>query len=302
MKLGIMGLGNIGQKAFLPIYITMHDRIDWVVYSRDLEKGSKLKEQYHFNTIMCDLDAFVSSGIEGVFIHTPTHTHFDTISKFLKKGIHVYVDKPLSEDLDEVASLYALARENNAHLFVGFNRRFAPMYQRLKAIPNKTMIVVQKNRARTQQDAKFAIFDMMSHVVDTALYLMDEPILNSNIHTHTLDGILQHATLTLQTKTTTVLAIMNMQSGAHTERVEVMSHDGHYVVENMDSCLIQTPASKTLESFGDWTPTLDKRGFKNMIEAFIETIQNNDNTTSTESSVCLTHDLLNQIYESTKEN
>lgn len=297
MKLGIMGLGNIGQKAFLPIYITMNNKVDWVIYSRDASKGKHLQDQYNFKNIETDFESFLNSGIEAVMIHTPTHTHYDSILPFLKKGIHVYVDKPLSEDLQEMDRLYACAKENECILFVGFNRRFAPMYQKLKQLNDKTMIIVQKNRANTMQHPKFALFDMMSHVVDTALYLSDEPITSHTIQTHVDEDVLCHVTLTMQTKNTTVIAIMNMVSGAHTERVDVMCQAGHYSVDNMDSLTIQTPQSKTVESFGDWTPTLDKRGFTSMIASFINTIKTNTNTDADEVSVRLTHEMLEKIYQ-----
>lgn len=298
MKIGIMGLGNIGQKAFLPLYITMHERVDWVVYSRNIEKGKKLQTQYLFKEVLNDMDAFLESGIQAVMIHTPTHTHYETIRIFLEKGIHVYVDKPLSENLEEVDKLYALAKQHKCILFVGFNRRFAPMYRKLKAINDKTMIIVQKNRAATHQDAKFAIFDMMSHVVDTALYLSEKKPTSHSIQTHAVDGILHHATITFHCESTTVIAIMNMMSGGNTERVEVMSLSGHYSVENMDRLEILTPESKKIESFGDWTPTLDKRGFKDMIEAFIEVIEKSK-TSHDETNVKLTHSYLQKIYEET---
>lgn len=296
MKIGIMGLGNIGQKAFLPIYITMNNEVDWVLYSRDVFKGKLLQEQYNFKQIENDFESFLNSGIEAVMIHTPTHTHFESILPFLNKGIHVYVDKPLSEDLEEMDKLYACAKENKCILFVGFNRRFAPMYQKLKAVNDKTMIIVQKNRAQTLQEPKFAIFDMMSHVVDTALYLSDEPITSYSIQTQVHDDVLCHATLTMKTDNTTIIAIMNMMSGAHTERIDVMSASGHYSVENMESLTVQTPQSKTIESFGDWTPTLDKRGFKSMVESFITTIKTNTNIDADEPSVRLTHEMLEKIY------
>lgn len=301
MKIGIMGLGNIGQKAFLPIYITMNHDIEWVLYSRDINKGLALQNQYNFKTVIHDFDAFFNSGIEAVMIHTPTHTHYESILPFLQKGIHVYVDKPLSEDLQEVDTLYKVAKENQCILFVGFNRRFAPMYQKLKAVKDKTMIIVQKNRAQTLQEPKFAIFDMMSHVVDTALYLSDEVVESPSIQTQCRDNVLIYACVTFKTKSTTIIAIMNMMSGAHTERIDVMSTSGHYSVDNMDSLSIQTPSHKIIESFSDWTPTLDKRGFKAMIDSFVSTVHSKINRDADEDSVRLTHNILDLIYKNTLE-
>lgn len=299
MKIGIVGLGNIAIKAFVPNYIMMHDQVDWVLFSRDSFKVQESLLKYGFKEGYSDFELFLNSGLDAVMIHTPTSTHFTLIKACLERGIHVYTDKPISEDIEEVYELYHLAEAKNLILFAGFNRRFAPMYRNLKAIPDKTMIIVQKNRASTTQETKYALFDMMSHVVDTALFLSDEAIEGYSIQTHTEESILHHATITFKTATTTIIAIMNMMSGGHTERVEVMSKSGHYVVNNMENIIAHTPKGKTLESFNDWTPTVEKRGFKDMILAFIESIETLTNNDSSPESVMQTHLILTNIYENT---
>ena len=49
--------------------------------------------------------------------------HGAVVRQLLQAGIHVFVDKPLSEELAEVKELQALAAAKNLRLMVGFNRR-----------------------------------------------------------------------------------------------------------------------------------------------------------------------------------
>ena len=302
MKLAILGLGNIGQKAFLPIYITKHDTIDWVLYSRDRQKGERLQQQHQFSKLVDNYETLLTMDLDGVMIHTPTSSHTALIEAFLKRGIHVYCDKPISENVDEVSALYALADAHNCILFAGFNRRFSPAYQAMKNVSDKNTIIVQKHRANALQETRFALFDMMSHVVDTALYLMDEPIRDISFHGTTNDGFLQHAQITLTSAGCTTIAIMNMQSGANTERVDVMSPSGHHVVENMDALAIHTPGTITMKPFGDWTTTLYKRGFETMVDAFLTSIRPGNTNPVSPESVILVHTLLHDLDQFLEKN
>ena len=46
---------------------------------------------------------------------------------------------------------------------VGFNRRFAPMVEKLKAIPDKRIIQLQKNRIAAQETTEYVIYDLFLH-------------------------------------------------------------------------------------------------------------------------------------------
>ncbi|WP_198031330.1 Gfo/Idh/MocA family protein [Jeotgalibaca sp. PTS2502] len=118
----------------------------------------------------------IDAGIDAAFVHAPTAVHFDTIKQLLEASIHVYVDKPISDQIAETEALVALAKEKNLILTCGFNRRFAPHVQALKAIPDKKMILIQKDRVQNFEDVRFAIYDLFIHILDAGLFLLDDPI------------------------------------------------------------------------------------------------------------------------------
>jgi predicted dehydrogenase len=69
-----------------------------------------------------------------VFILTRHHLHADQVSAALEAGKHVFVEKPLCLTAAELVALDALAATRpGQHVLVGFNRRFAPMAERLRA-------------------------------------------------------------------------------------------------------------------------------------------------------------------------
>ncbi len=69
---------------------------------------------------------------DAVIIATPPATHHSLVSRALAQGLHVLCEKPLSEDLDEVADLNARAQAARRHLLVGMNFRHLPSSQRIR--------------------------------------------------------------------------------------------------------------------------------------------------------------------------
>lgn len=294
MKIGIMGLGNIAQKAYLPI-MGATQSIDWVLHTRDQQKINSLQSQYNFKEAYTNFDKFLNSGIKACFIHTPTHTHYEYIKIMLEHNIHVYVDKPISQNIEETKELIQLAKDKNLILMSGFNRRHAPFTQKLKAIENKNMIVIRKNRSHAIQDTQFALYDMMIHVVDTALYLLDDEIVSMSSKVIESNNTIDRAILNIETNTTSLIAYMNMNSGARPETFEVMSNDVHAIVDDLNTYTTITNQGKIVETFPDWTPTLERRGFQAIITHFIDLISTN--TQHDTAQDLLSHEVIEAMYK-----
>lgn len=83
------------------------------------------------------------------------------VSDLLKRGRHVYVDKPLAATLEQAEALLTLAARLQRILMVGFNRRFAPLYQRLKQdMQHVASLRMDKHRSDSvgPQDVRFTLF------------------------------------------------------------------------------------------------------------------------------------------------
>lgn len=285
MKIGIIGLGNISQKAYLPVMMTMDKEIDWHLFTRDQEKLAKIGKKYRIQNLYSSIEDLLVSGVEAVFIHTATHTHESLIRQCIEKGIHVYVDKPISEDIAEVKALMDLANEKNVLLITGFNRRFAPMIQKVKAVPDKNVILIQKTKPKSSGSVKYAIYDLFIHVVDTALYLLDEPVIQTHFTVKEENGELISCVLHLTTEHTECIATMNYVSGANSETVEVQSPTGTHRVTNLTDYEVETADQKQVYTFGDWDQTLEKRGFASLIRSTIAGFETKENPVSMESSL-----------------
>ncbi|MGX7352562.1 gfo/Idh/MocA family oxidoreductase [Enterococcus canis] len=291
MKIGVIGLGGIAQKAYLPLYSQMQDQAEFYLCSRDPQKAQTLAQRYGLSAV-ADMQELKAVGITGCFVHTATATHYTIVKELLEAGIAVYVDKPLSERLEEVEELERLAQAKGVLLQVGFNRRFAPLVEKLHQVPDKHVLVLQKNRVSATQTPAFAIYDLFIHVVDTLLYLLDDPLIKVDSTIVEEAGVLQRVILQAHTATTTGIASMDMQAGANRESYEVTSSGGSYLLENLTDLHFYSPQGVQTTQLGDWTPTLTARGFEPAVQHFLTSLQNGSNTVAVHA---LSHELCQQI-------
>ncbi|WP_137626026.1 Gfo/Idh/MocA family protein [Lactiplantibacillus pingfangensis] len=273
IKIGVLGLGNIAQKAYLPVMAAMQDQYEFHLTTRNPEKRQQLAAEYGFTHTHATLDELMATQPAAVFVHTPTATHASIIKKLLLADINVYVDKPVSMDLQEVQGLYDLAAARHLLLTCGFNRRFAPLNQQLKAIPDKRLIMAEKVRETSDQDVETAVFDLMIHSVDTGLYLLDEPLVTTTGRiVATADGKLAQGYFTAQTAHEQLQVVTNMRGGINLETSTVQASLQRAVVNNLSSLTTYQTAQTQTTIFPDWTQTLEKRGFAPLIRAFLTAV------------------------------
>ncbi|MGM0219823.1 Gfo/Idh/MocA family protein [Enterococcus sp. AZ126] len=302
MKIGIIGLGNIAQKAYLPVYSQLRDKATFVLATRNKQTQKEISEKYGFNEMVTSTDELIATGISACFVHTATKVHGQLVKQLLEAGIHVFVDKPLSENLAEVKEIQTLAAEKNLLLMVGFNRRFAPFVEELKTIENKNMLLIQKNRIASEATVNFVIYDLFLHVADTLVYLLDDEIRHVQTKIIEENNLLKRAVLHVETKTTTAIASMNLYAGANTETYQLASPEGTLILENLTDLTIKNQLGMQQKNFGDWATTLEKRGFKQMVEKFIEAVQTNDGSHLKQEKVFTSHELCAQMLRKHQEH
>jgi len=273
IKIGVLGLGNIAQKAYLPVMAGMQDQYEFHLTTRNPEKRAQLAAEYGFTQTHATLDDLMAVKPAAVFVHTPTATHAAIIKKLLLADINVYVDKPVSMNLQEVQGLYDLAAARHLLLTCGFNRRFAPLNQQLKAIWDKRSIMVEKVRETSDQDVETAVFDLMIHSVDTGLFLLDEPLVTTTGRiVASTDGKLEQGYFAAQTAHEQLQVVTNMRGGVNLETSTVQATAKRAMVSDLSRLTTYCTAQTTTTAFSDWTPTLEKRGFAPLIRAFLTAV------------------------------
>ncbi|MFC6171029.1 Gfo/Idh/MocA family protein [Loigolactobacillus jiayinensis] len=301
LKIGVLGLGNIAQKAYLPVMARMQDQVEWVLCTRNVAKLQHLQQQYGFQHTAADLDALLAQKPTAIFIHTPTPTHAAYIEQCLRAGVHVYVDKPVSDNVADVKRLYQLAAQQGLLLTAGFNRRFAPFNAKLQQQPAQT-VLVQKERVATLQPVPFVIFDLMPHVVDTALFLLGQTPTHYHYRVLAQHGALLQASVVMETPTATAYALLNMQAGANSETAEVQNPQGIAKVTDLATYALQANGMTTQEQFPDWTPNLQRRGFAPLIHDFVAAVQGKQANPVSPASSILTHQVCQNLLAYAQKN
>ena len=181
LKIGIIGLGDIAQKAYLPVFAEKGD-IEFHLYTRDIAKLKTLASKYRFAHLHLSLDELIESGVKGAFVHSATESHHEIVKKLLLAGIHVYVDKPIAYEYEKTRELTELAEDKGLILMTGFNRRYAPAYKQLAELKEPNMIIMQKNRKALPGEIRHFILDDFIHVVDTLRFLFPYEIKQINVN------------------------------------------------------------------------------------------------------------------------
>lgn len=279
LRLGVVGLGGIAQKAYLPI---LSQAIDWTLeggFSPNQAKAQSVCDSYRFRCYP-RLDE-LAQACDAVFVHSSTESHFSVITQLLNAGVHVYVDKPLAAELGEAEQLVELARRQGKTLMVGFNRRFAPLYVQLKnQLKNSTgpaSIRFDKHRADSvgPQDAAFTLLDDYLHVVDTALWLAEgeSQLVGGQIDTNS-QGQLLYAEHQFTAGNTRITTSMHRRAGTQREAAQVVMDAGWYQVSDMRRWQQESATGITEQPIAGWQTTLAQRGFEGAIRHFIDCVSN----------------------------
>jgi len=96
------------------------------------ELGVDAKRSYNSYHEMARKEGKLKSGIDAVTIVTPNHLHADVAKEFLKAGIHVICDKPLTSNLQDAEELAKLVKDTGLVFAVTYNYSGYPMVRQAK--------------------------------------------------------------------------------------------------------------------------------------------------------------------------
>jgi virulence factor len=295
LKIGIVGLGDIALKAYLPVMAKKNVEVH--LHTRNKEKLVEIGERYRYKYLHDSLDSLIDSQVTGVFVHSNTLSHYAVVKKLLSHNIHVYVDKPLTNNYDSSMELVGQAEKSGLSLVVGFNRRYAPAYRKALDLKNRNMLIMQKNRKGLPGEIRTFIFDDFIHVVDTLLFLIPSGIEQMNVIGRKVDGLLRHVIVHFAgTGGVNAIGVMNRESGAVEERLEVFSPDEKYVVNDLVNEVSYRSNKEIKSSPGDWQSVLFNRGFEQIVDNFLAAIQS-DNPFTKSDDILQTHRFCEEIVQ-----
>ena len=175
LKIGLLGVGHLG-KIHLKC-IQMVEAFDFVgFYDPDTETATEIAKQSGIKK-WDDVDELLEA-IDILDIVTPTVTHFELALKAIKKGKHVFIEKPLTQTISEAEQLLEASKSMGVKVQVGHVERFNPAILALSDIHLQPMFIEAHRLATFNPRGTdvSVVLDLMIHDLDLVLNLVKSKI------------------------------------------------------------------------------------------------------------------------------
>jgi predicted dehydrogenase len=175
LKAGVFGVGHLGK-----FHLNNWKEIKTIelagFYDPDDNTAAEVLGKYQIPRFL-DPELLMDA-CDIVDIIAPTTEHFALCEKAIRKGKHVFVEKPLANSMDEARELVKLVKESNVKLQVGHVERFNPAFLAVQAMQLNPMFIevhrlAQFNPRGTEVSV---ILDLMIHDIDIILNLVKSEV------------------------------------------------------------------------------------------------------------------------------
>lgn len=177
LRIGVLGVGHLGK-----FHLNNWKEISGIelagFYDPNDNTANEVSEKYQlkrFSNISSFLDA-----CDAVDIVTPTQFHFELCEQAIKKGKHVFVEKPLANSVEEAEQLVELVNESGIKLQVGHVERFNPAFLSVKNQKLNPMFIEVHRLAQFDPRGTevSVILDLMIHDIDIILSIIKSDVKN----------------------------------------------------------------------------------------------------------------------------
>ena len=175
IKVAVIGLGHLGKH-----HVNHFTKINGAklvgVYDINPKTSEKISKQY--NTIPFKSVSELIEKVDAVSIVTPTGKHRTIAEKCIEKGKHVFIEKPITETVEEADILINLANEKNKIIQVGHIERLNPALMPLSNHDlNPKFVEVQRLAPYMERGSDIpVVLDLMIHDIDLVLSIISSPV------------------------------------------------------------------------------------------------------------------------------
>ncbi len=183
LRIGILGAGHLGKIHIKCIQqIPEYEFVGF--FDPNQENAKKVAKEYNIHSF-ASIEELVDE-VDVVDIVTPTLSHFDCASKALKRGKHVFVEKPIATSANESKKMIELSNEANVKVQVGHVERFNPAFTAAVKHFDSPMFIETHRLAQFNPRGTDVpvILDLMIHDIDIVL-----SVVKSNVRKISASGV-----------------------------------------------------------------------------------------------------------------
>ena len=168
LKVGVIGVGSMG-KNHVRSYAALKNICNLIgVYDIDQQLAQEIADSYGVKSFS-SLDKLMEE-VDAVNIATPTTTHFDIAKKALNNNLHILLEKPITDTIDQAEKLLAEASKKDLTIQVGHIERFNPAIQALPDLLQGEEIIAMDVKRMGPYNPRIAdtdvVQDLMIHDID----------------------------------------------------------------------------------------------------------------------------------------
>lgn len=175
LKIGVLGAGHLGKIHLrLLNQSTKYNLVGF--YDPINENAEKVATEFGYHSFHSIEELIQATDV--VDIVTPTLSHYECALQAIKAGKHIFLEKPISNTVEEAEHIIALAKEFNVKGQVGHVERFNPAFKAVKDKINNPMFI------ETHRLAEFnprgtdvpVVLDLMIHDIDAILSVVPSKV------------------------------------------------------------------------------------------------------------------------------
>lgn len=300
IRVGVIGLGSIANAIHLPILAEMKNVEIVTVMCRTEATMQKVARKFGVKKICPTFKDFLKTKMDCAFILTPKDTHYSYAIPLLESGVDIFCEKPMAMTLEEAHKMVEIANKNKRILSIGFNRRYTPVYRRVKEaflIQPPDICFLEKNRPNSEYRASF---ENAIHMIDLMRWFCGEC---EDLHAYSMfKDPFYETNLTVQflfPENRSGMLIASRTAGQWMERGELYGGNRTVIVECPEKFKVVDQQKETTVSFTPlamgWTDVKDNLGFREEIQSFFKSMVTRQPTPTDGSESLKTHILTDKI-------
>lgn len=177
LKIGVLGAGHLGK---IHLRLLQESSAYELVgfYDSQPQIAAKISREFGYRSFS-EVDSLLDE-VDVIDIVTPTISHFELGKKALEKGLHIFLEKPITATVEEANELVSLAKAKGLLGMVGQVERFNPALMAANPYINTPMFI------ETHRLAEFnprgtdvsVVLDLMIHDIDAILSVVQSKVID----------------------------------------------------------------------------------------------------------------------------